>query len=1277
MYSMPFPTIDGYHIHSKIGEGVLTQVYLAQQENTALKVALKVLPPHLVKDETLEKLALREAHDAAKLSHQSIASIYAYGVNNGFLYVAMEYLPGGNLKQRMLKGISIEEAIRIIKLLARGLYHAAQKNLVHRDIKPENIFFRDDGTPVISDFGMTRSLEALSDAHALGSLLGTPRYMSPEQVQEYAIDHRSDLYSLSVILYELLCGQAPFISDSAISVSIKHITELPPPLPPQLSAFQGIIDKALEKSPEQRFQTGDELANALEQAEQQISKEHAQTLIKNTSDLLTETAATHRRPGLRNGTNGNNPFITPPTSYPTEAVANTSQVSPVYKKPAFIALTFLVTLILALSTWYWTSMRTAEALNPSQYNPANIIPGMAEKAEELLHKARAAMQADHLFEPAQDNAQYYLTTLLALVPHHATARSEISQLFEHYLNRAEALVNASDIDLAEPFLDQASQISYYIENQAIKQRFTLLYQSFQQTRQRLIAESERSKKIEELLQKAENALLAQQLTSPPGDNAFDYFQQILLEAPQHGKAHEGIERTALALLQNARLKAQENMFPLAHAFIAAAAQIAPGLSQISATQNEILQRQQVEQSTKANAQALGRSETGLADIPDNRQDDLNAQQKQIEDWLMHAQHHFLAGRLTEPDEDNALALYNRVLAIDFLNIAAIQGREQIGAALVENANAKARAGKFAEARTLLETASTVLTIKSSLVSARQLIGQLEQRRNIDQLLEKAEAALQMDRLELPEQDNAVSYYKQVLALDPSNIRARQGVEAVGLKYIELSREALSRENYSLARRKIEKAKHYTTSEIEISMAERFLSEAASTQKVTQLLTAAKSALARNQWTKPANDNAHYYYQQVLALAPSNPEALEGIARLRARYRPLFDQALKASDFAKAREWLVILKDMQDKDQHNLLKEQLNLAEATHAQKLVEEKADAEQKRQAQLLLNQQLIDRYLAEIDTLKQSQSHAEQNLALIDRYLAILDIVPGHASAEAGLNTSIQHEEALALEALKDLRMADAETHIKNIHAAVPRHDVSKLHQIKIESEHKLKEISDITVEIEALLARPYTKPGWLDSHREERDKLMSTYAQIDYLRQRNPGNDRIGDFLDRLDQKYAAITHRLIQEKSEGEAEKFITDTRHFDWRGINMALVTAGLTQVADKTDLARIEKDRAVNWLLSESRSLLDQPYVKPGFLGSHQATRARLIKIYDYLHAARRLSPDNDQIENMLSELDQNYAEIVTRLSKNNNAAEANAFIQDTRMLQWQGPRLTSALNNN
>ena len=186
------------------------------------------------------------------------------GSHESTLYLVLEYVRGGDLNQRLQKGMRLTELLSVVKDIGRALDYAHGKGFIHRDIKPENILFREDGSAVLTDFGIARLTDSEPSLTRAGTVVGTPQYMSPEQASGKELDGRSDIYSLGVVLYRMLTGDVPYKADSAVSIGIKHLQEPVPRLPNYLQAFQSVIDRCLAKRRDQRFQTGGELIEALE-----------------------------------------------------------------------------------------------------------------------------------------------------------------------------------------------------------------------------------------------------------------------------------------------------------------------------------------------------------------------------------------------------------------------------------------------------------------------------------------------------------------------------------------------------------------------------------------------------------------------------------------------------------------------------------------------------------------------------------------------------------------------------------------------------------------------------------------------------------------------------------------------------------------------------------------------------------------------------------------------------------------------------------------------------
>ena len=246
----------------------MAAVYKAFQPSMDRIVALKILPRHYAAEPGFARRFAQEARVIASLEHPHILPVYDYGEADGYTYLVMRYVEGGTLADR-LKGrpLPLPEARRILSQLAAALDYAHSRSVVHRDVKPSNVLMDEQGNCLLSDFGIAKMLEGTSHITATGDFLGTPAYASPEQALGQPLDGRSDVYSLGVILYEMLTGRPPFLAETPMAVLVKHIHD-PLPLPRILNpampeSVERVILKALAKRPEDRYQTAGELAQAL------------------------------------------------------------------------------------------------------------------------------------------------------------------------------------------------------------------------------------------------------------------------------------------------------------------------------------------------------------------------------------------------------------------------------------------------------------------------------------------------------------------------------------------------------------------------------------------------------------------------------------------------------------------------------------------------------------------------------------------------------------------------------------------------------------------------------------------------------------------------------------------------------------------------------------------------------------------------------------------------------------------------------------------------------
>lgn len=312
-------TIGKVRIEKQLARGGMAEVYFGTHITLDRPVAIKVMHSYVESDDDMKSRFQREAKVVAALRHPNIVQIFDFDTADGHPYIVMEYIRGPSLAA-YLKILHVrnermqpQHVARLISKLASALDYAHGEGVIHRDIKPGNILllakagasramFTDQIEPIVTDFGLVRILHTTTQT-ASGLVSGTPAYISPEQAQGLKTDHRTDIYSLGVVLYEILAGRVPFESETNWTVMYKHIHEPPPPIPEIRPAVQKVIDRALAKNPDDRYQTCEELAadyiNAIGQIAEAATINFEPVSTSTSLDLTKPMTATILKPGLQ------------------------------------------------------------------------------------------------------------------------------------------------------------------------------------------------------------------------------------------------------------------------------------------------------------------------------------------------------------------------------------------------------------------------------------------------------------------------------------------------------------------------------------------------------------------------------------------------------------------------------------------------------------------------------------------------------------------------------------------------------------------------------------------------------------------------------------------------------------------------------------------------------------------------------------------------------------------------------------------------------------------
>jgi len=507
--------ISGYSIKEPIGKGGMAVVYRAVQESLNRPVALKVMNPLYSDFPEFSERFLEEGRLLASLTHTNIIGIHDVGISDGLHFICMEYVQGGDLCGRIRAGISPAQATQYLKSLASCLSIAHDAHIVHRDIKPANVLFRKDGTLLLTDFGIAKQLTADKGLTMTGSMIGSPHYLSPEQVKGGAVDGRADIYSLGIIYYEMLTRKRPFTGDSEVNIALKHLARPMPKLPKVFAAYRGIIDRMTRKNPEERFPSCRSLLEALSELELKGAW---------SGEVLPLPLPTPQEPGvLKVGAGcGRHQDESRASSEPTRVSGNIGVE--VMRGDATLVL------------------------NPA--TPGEVLDTKISPAPSVQQSPVHGPNSRKRWILGGGIAVAALLTILIGSQHYSKSETVIS-------GRTSAVHAQPEVGSA--ITENRTEERLAREEAEQQAREKLERQAREEAEQRMRAKQERqaremaeqkmrarkmrqalNKKIDVLVRNAEVALADYRLTKPEADNAYGYYRQVLVLDPKNPDARRGL-----------------------------------------------------------------------------------------------------------------------------------------------------------------------------------------------------------------------------------------------------------------------------------------------------------------------------------------------------------------------------------------------------------------------------------------------------------------------------------------------------------------------------------------------------------------------------------------------------------------------------------------------------------------------------------------------------------------------------------------------------------------
>lgn len=813
-------------------------VYLATQDGLDRTVAVKVLRKSLrgSGDEFTTRFS-NEGRMLAALEHENIVKVYDVGSTEDAVYMVMELLSGGTLTEKMQTGeLTVSNVIEICAKIGLALHAAHSKNIIHRDLKPSNIMFRDEITPVLTDFGIARKTDLDMSLTATGMMIGTPQYMSPEQIQGKAVDRRSDIYSLGLMFYRLLTGEMAFTATDPIALAMQQIQEPPPPLPPELSELQPVLDLMLAKSPDDRYSSTLDFCNHLRSisltGEQYVSELTSATRIFSTDRFSGPSSVAGSKTGSTQA--GGDSAVSGAFKSVSTSVTGAFK----RKKPRYVILGLLMA---AVAGYFISTQFTTYGLSDTEL----------KQIERELTRFHAYMDLDKIIEPPGENATESLERLRQIAPDYGRVEEAATELADYYLTFAYDEYDAGNLDETADWVSRG--LAFSVDHDGLLE--------LKESVDNRIAERDRLIRIDTLLAEGNAALDSENLLPPRDGNAYDAFSEVRSLDLQNEVAEAGLSEIQRRITDQAR---------------------------------EVWQSGQRDQAQQLVNQGLDlfKDSSLLVDLKSDidLQLQLEQQQKQLEDLLTLAEQQFLSGELVEPAGSNALESFRQAINLQPDNLEARAGLQKIADHFANLAQFRFDQGEFQSSLDAAANGLKAVSDDPALLTAQlTATSRLNAReREIQTRLQQAERLVASGQFipgqpgMAPDSENASQAFNQLLEFDPGNAKAIEGLgeiaASIDTTITRYQREGKLDEARALA---LAAQEHYgdpALYEIRLANIERQLAERSVQQKLDASLTALDELLAISPLTPDLVDQIAGELRTISGEFPDQVEISERLSR---------------------------------------------------------------------------------------------------------------------------------------------------------------------------------------------------------------------------------------------------------------------------------------------------------------------------------------------------------------------------------------------------------------